>query len=128
MSKNEQPKFLTERQLAAALGISNGTAHKFRKAGMPADLDGVKNWHALRRRPRIHEFKENAVNPAEVDVEGETLESAIPRMRRLEKATAEALERAIAADRVMESVMLCKEHLAALIKSPLRRRGEVAQD
>jgi hypothetical protein len=128
MSKNEQPKFLTERQLAAALGISNGTARKFRKAGMPADLDGAKNWHALRRRPRIHEFKKNAVNPAEVDVEGETLESAIPRMRRLEKATAEALERAIAADRVMESVMLCKGHLAALIKSPLRRRGEVAQD
>jgi hypothetical protein len=55
-----------------------------------------------------------AIDTAAVDVAGETLANTIPRLRRLERATAVALEQALKEGKAFEAASLRKQHLDAL--------------
>jgi len=114
--------------MARALDVSHGTVGNYARRGMPLDaIEAARAWVGRlppRRRLRCGATNgtggtngttpASAIDTAGVDLAGETLESGIPRLRRLEIATAAALDRARAADKAFEAASLRKQHLDAL--------------
>ena len=124
---------MSVRKLAKALGLGASQTSQLLRRGMPNDPERAKEWRARYVRPRAkpqrshapdQEDKATCSDPVRtskvVDFFGvdqlgdEELEDSIPRLRRLEKATALALERAIKDNNVMASVALRREHCTAL--------------
>jgi hypothetical protein len=108
---------VTTRELAEALNCSVGSVINYKREGMPiGSVELAERWLACRLTARRKPIAANVnkVFAQEVDVDGESLAHGIPRLRKVEKATSEALERALAADRIMESVLLRREHVTAL--------------
>lgn len=116
MSKLNRAKGPTLRELSKLLNISVGSAYNLRKRGMPADIEEAKKWCALRKEKRgsLTVFTAAGIDLANTDIENETLEDTIKRLRRLEKATANALELALKKHQIPESVVLRREHITAL--------------
>lgn len=124
---------LTTRQMARELGISGPLVSVLSRKGMPMnDVLKAKEWRALYVRPRAKperpeasgghpEVKapaaaegENVVDLYATEIGFEQLEDTIPRLRRLEKATAVALEKATKEGNIAAIVALRREHVTAL--------------
>lgn len=120
---------LSANALPKALGLDRRLIGRDIKRGMPRTLSGAREWRALHVRPRNRPEQEatctgghdddirpksNVVDLYGTEIGAEQLEDTIPRLRRLEKATALALERAIKADNVTAAVALRREHCTAL--------------
>jgi hypothetical protein len=90
--------------------------------GVPTDEEGGRAWRLQHVRFRQRdEFRRPAgqdgrtvVDPYSSEAGAETLEESIPRLRRLEKATAIALEKAIKEGNLAASAALRREHCQAL--------------
>jgi hypothetical protein len=129
-------KPLSTRAMGRELGISGPVVVRYKKRGMPMDDPAkAREWRALYVRPltgpprpqlssssfassssqrQTETATSNVVDLYATEVGAEQLEDTIPRLRRLEKATSVALERAIKEDNLTASVALRREHCTAL--------------
>jgi hypothetical protein len=104
------------RALGRELGLSAGMISRMARSGMPTDdneSQGMAGGYIRRRRPP-GEVESNVVDLYATEVGAEQLEDTIPRLRRLEKATAIALEKALKENNVVAAVALRREHCTAL--------------
>jgi hypothetical protein len=99
------------RQLARGLGVSPSLIVRLLGRGMPRELEAAKEWRA--RSIRARETPEHRPEVV-VEMGGEDLEEMVTHLRQMERALAQAAQRAYKENRVPESIILRREHVQAI--------------
>jgi hypothetical protein len=103
---------MTIRELAAALGVSNGSVVNWKRQGMPDGIEEARAW--VKHRGRRRGDPPAATVPIEVPAGEYNLADTVPRLRMLEENIAKASAQAYREGKLSEAISLRREHVSAI--------------